>query len=316
MRDTPLVSIIIPCKKIDNYTKECIRYCRRLGYNNYEIIVLPDYPEEKIRDVKIIPTGDATPGKKRNIGVANSKGEFCAFIDSDAYPRKDWLKNSIKYFSDPEIAAIGGPGITPSNDSLMQKASGHVLSSFMVGTLSSRYGAKKAKEADDIHSCNFIARKSIIKKVKWDEKYWPGEDTLMCLGIKGVGKKMLEAPNVVVYHHRRPLFLPHLRQVSQFGLHRGFFAKKFPETSLRLTYLLPSLLVLFLIFGMLTSYFIPFFRIIFLSAVLVYLAFTLIAALLSNDIKLSSYIWIGIILTHLTYGAYFLMGLFKRELRR
>lgn len=316
MKDQPRVSIIVPCKSIDGYTVECIEHCKELDYENYEIIVLPDDATGKIKGVRIIPTGAATPGMKRNIGAKHAEGEILAFIDADAYPKKDWLKNAVRYFSDSEIAAVGGPGLTPPNDPPMHSASGHILSSFMVGTLSSRYGVKKAKESDDIHSCNFIARKSIIKKVKWDEKYWPGEDTLMCLGINKLSKKMLEAPDVVVYHHRRPLFLPHLRQVSQFGLHRGFFAKKFPETSLRLTYLLPSLLVLFLIFGMLTSYFIQIFRVIFLSAVLVYLVFTLIAALLSNDIKMSFYIWIGIILTHLTYGTYFLTGLFKRELRR
>jgi cellulose synthase/poly-beta-1,6-N-acetylglucosamine synthase-like glycosyltransferase len=316
MKNQPRVSIIIPCKSIDRYTVECVEHCKELDYENYEIIVLPDDATRKIKGVKIIPTGVVTPGRKRNIGVEHAEGEILAFIDADAYPKMDWLKNAIKYFSDSEIAAVGGPGVTPSNDPPLHSASGYILSSFMVGNLSDRYKVKKAKESDDIHSCNFIARKSIIKKVKWDEKYWPGEDTLICLGINKLGKKMLEAPDVVVYHHRRPLFLPHLRQVSQFGLHRGFFAKKFPETSLRLTYLLPSLLVLFLIFGMLTSYFIPIFRIIFLSAVLVYLVFTLVAALFSNDIRLIPYIWIGIILTHLTYGTYFLIGLFKRKLRR
>jgi cellulose synthase/poly-beta-1,6-N-acetylglucosamine synthase-like glycosyltransferase len=38
----PMISIIIPCRKIDNYTRECIEYCKKLDYDNYEIIVLPD----------------------------------------------------------------------------------------------------------------------------------------------------------------------------------------------------------------------------------------------------------------------------------
>ena len=94
----PLISIIIPCKEIDKYTEECIRYCLELDYPNYEIIVLPDYESKQIlRNVKIIPTGPITPGAKRNIGVTNSNGEICAFIDSDAYPPRDWLKNAAKY---------------------------------------------------------------------------------------------------------------------------------------------------------------------------------------------------------------------------
>lgn len=315
MRATPFVSIIIPCKKIDNYTKECIRYCRRLEYKNYEIIVLPDYQEEKIRNVKIIPTSDATPGKKRNIGVKHSSGELCAFIDSDAYPRSDWLRNAIKYFNNSNIAAVGGPGITPPDSSLMEKASGYILSSFMVGSLTTRYTEKGKTESDDIHSCNLIIRKSILQKIKWNEKYWPGEDTLMCLEIKKTGKKMLEIPNVVVYHHRRPLFIPHLKQVSQFGMHRGFFAKKFPQTSLRITYILPSLLVLFLIFCVFVTY-IQLFRITLITVLLTYATLAFIAAVYTQDFILIPFVWIGIILTHLIYGAYFLVGVSKPELRR
>ena len=68
------VSIIIPCKCIDDYTKQCIEYCKELDYNDFEIIVLPDVEAEPIADVRIIPTGAVTPGKKRNIGVAKASG--------------------------------------------------------------------------------------------------------------------------------------------------------------------------------------------------------------------------------------------------
>ena len=53
---------------------------------------------------KIVSTGSITPAAKRNIGIANSIGEICAFIDSDAYPRRDWVSNATKYFNDPRVA--------------------------------------------------------------------------------------------------------------------------------------------------------------------------------------------------------------------
>jgi cellulose synthase/poly-beta-1,6-N-acetylglucosamine synthase-like glycosyltransferase len=52
-----LVSIIIPCKDVDDYTRECIEYCRRLDYPNFEIILLPDYSTEAIDGVIILATG-------------------------------------------------------------------------------------------------------------------------------------------------------------------------------------------------------------------------------------------------------------------
>jgi cellulose synthase/poly-beta-1,6-N-acetylglucosamine synthase-like glycosyltransferase len=200
----------------------------------------------------------------------------------------------------------------------MQKAGGYVLSSFMVGNLSSRYKTKSSFESDDIHSCNFIARKKVIEAAGgWNERYWPGEDTLMCLAIKKLGKKLIESSDVVVYHHRRSLFKQHLRQVSRFGEHRGFFAKKFPQNSAKLTYFFPSLLVFSLILGVILSFFFSFFAYIVTFGAAFYLALSLIAAALQvRNVKLILSVWAGIIVTHIIYGSYFLSGLFKRDLKR
>ncbi len=309
------VSIIIPCKEVDSFVEECIEHCRKLDYNDYEIIVLPDSGAYEMEGVKIISTGPLTPGGKRNIGIENSSGKILAFIDSDAYPRRDWLKNAVRYFDDPRIAAVGGPGITPKEDGWMQKASGGVLSSFMVGSLSRRYRGGKAYESDDIHSCNFVARRDVLEKVRWDEKYWPGEDTLICLDVKKLGMKMLESPDVVVYHHRRPLFRPHMRQIFRFGVHRGFFARKFPETSFRLSYFLPSLFLLGLVSGVSLSLFSSFVQSIFISVIFLYLLLVF-ASSLKKDVRLIPLVSLGIVLTHIMYGVGFLRGLTMGSMER
>jgi cellulose synthase/poly-beta-1,6-N-acetylglucosamine synthase-like glycosyltransferase len=318
MFNNPLVSIIIPCKDIDGYTRECVKHCKQLDYDNYEIILLPDCSEEIIEGVVVIVTGPVSPGKKRNIGVKNSRGEFCAFIDNDAYPKRDWLKNAVKYLENPAVGGVGGPGLTPESDSLSQKAGGYVLSSFMVGNLSSRYKTKQSFESDDIHSCNFVARKSVVEEAGgWNEKYWPGEDTLMCLAIAHLGKKLIEAPDVVVYHHRRALFRAHLKQVSRFGMHRGFFAKKFPDNSLKATYFFPSLLVLSFSAGVLLSFLFSFFVYILVLGIVAYLVLSLFAGgLQAKSAKLVFLVWLGIIVTHVVYGLSFLYGLLKSDLKR
>jgi len=318
MGKQPLVSIIIPCKKVDHYAKNCVEYCKRLDYSNYEILLLPDSALERVDGAKIVATDPVTPGAKRNIGVARSRGEICAFIDSDAYPRRDWLNNAVKYFNDPQVAAVGGPGITPSKDDIMQKASGHVLSSFMVGNLSSRYRPKRYLESNDIHSCNFIARKSVLIEVGgWNEKYWPGEDTLICLAMKRLSRRLIEALDVVVYHHRRPLFKEHLRQVWRFGVHRGLFAKRYRGNSLKFTYFAPSILVSSLFAGLIISRLNSLFLKVSLMAITAYLILCLIATLLEvRDAKLVLPVWLGIISTHVFYGASFLIGLLARDLKR
>lgn len=315
------VSIIIPCKEIDSLTIECIKRSKELDHENFEIIVLPDQLSDSIQGIKIIPTGEVSPGRKRNIGKECSSGEFLAFIDNDAYPRKDWLRNGLKYFENTNISAVGGPGVTPPEDPRLQKAGGYVLSSIMMGGLANRFRSNKSIESDDIHSCNFIMRRSVLEETGgWNEKYWPGEDTLMCLAIKKTGKKMIEAADVVVYHHRRPLFMKHLRQVSRFGQHRGFFAKRYPETSLRLNYFIPSIFVIFIITGLILllikSSLLIFYGSLSGLYLLTAIAVSLRSAAEGKDTLIFPLVFAGIIVTHIVYGIYFIEGLLLRELER
>src|SRR5438309_3518360 len=112
--DHPQVSINVACKTIEPYVKECILGCLQHNYPRFELLVLPDYPENLSENrVRVVPTGPVKPSDKRNIGVNDANGEVVAFIDGDAYPDKDWLKNSLRSFDAPKVAAVGGPGLTP-----------------------------------------------------------------------------------------------------------------------------------------------------------------------------------------------------------
>ena len=122
---------------------------------------------------------------------------------------------------------------------------------------------------------------------------------------------------MVVYHHRRSLFKPHLKQVSRFGEHRGFFVKKFPKNSVKLTYFFPSLLVSLFIVGVIFSLVLPIFAYVLLVGVVTYLVSSLIASALQvKSMKLLFSVWLGIIVTHIVYGIFFLSGLAKGDLKR
>ncbi|MCM8783423.1 MAG: glycosyltransferase [Candidatus Omnitrophica bacterium] len=326
------VSIVIACKKSNPYLEECLRHCLELDYSDYEIIVLPDeefsYHDSK---VKVIPTGKVNPPVKRNKILGISLGEFIAFIDDDAYPKKDWLKLGTSYFLNSEIAAIGGPAITPQEDSLRQLSSGLIYETFLVSDgLTYRYRPERRREVDDYPSCNFIIRREIFEKLGgFKTNFWPGEDTFLCLEIvKKLRKKILYVPELVVYHHRRPLFVSHLKQVSNYALHRGYFAKRFPETSFKISYLTPSLFILVTIFsgfmGIIGNVFFGnVFLFIFSFYIFISLLFSIFKIItveksklkISSRLKLFLFLSLGIILTHFTYGIYFLKGLFSRKMK-
>ncbi len=311
-----LVSIIIPCKSIDDYTVRCIEVCLELDHKEIEILLLPDEKTDfTMPRTKIIPTGPVVPGVKRNVGMDIATGPYVAFLDSDAYPRRDWLTNAIRHLQPDNVIAVGGPGVTPPEDGLLQKAGGMVYESPLMGGLSKRYSEKGVVESIDIHSCNLIVKKSALVGIRWDTKYWPGEDTLFCRALLAQNKgKLLEAGDVLIYHHRRPLFRRHLKQVSAFGLHRGFFVKKFPENSSKLVYYMPSLIVLGLISSISLAVFFPIFWLLLAAALIGYLIGAAIPA--RKQLRLLPLVFTGLIVTHFAYGVQFLRGLMKKELPR
>src|SRR5437870_13131615 len=144
---SPFVSILIPCKTIDKEVSRCLSHYAQLDYDTYEIVLLPDV-ESPVEGVRVIATGQVTPGKKRNIGAANTKSEILAYIDADAYPRSDWLRSAIYHLQETSVGAVGGPGLTPPGSDNFSLGQDTILSSFMVGGLSSRYGGKEEIQTD------------------------------------------------------------------------------------------------------------------------------------------------------------------------
>ena len=311
------VSIIITCKGFSANLEECIQKCKALDYPDYEIIVLPDENFNiQETDIKIIATGNVLPAKKRDLALAHAKGEVLAFLDDDAYPDKNWLKNAARHFENADIAAVGGPAVTPDSDSMMKKASGLIYASSLVSAnYAYRYKPGIRVFVDDYPSCNFIVRKGIFQEIGgFDTAFWPGEDTILCLKIKEMRKKILYDPEVLVFHHRRPLYSEHLRQVSNYALHRGYFVKRFPGNSLKFTYFVPTIFILGLILAPVLSVFSPFVNNLYLGAWAFYLFLVFIFSL-NKDLRLIPLVFSGIILTHIAYGVNFLKGLVSKKLK-
>ncbi|MBL7197953.1 MAG: glycosyltransferase [Candidatus Omnitrophica bacterium] len=312
----PYISIIVATKKNNRFLEECIQNCLRLDYPFFEVIVLPDENITINSDprIKIIPTGSVLPAAKRDIGATEAQGQVLAFLDDDAYPNSDWLKQSALDFQDKDIACVCGPAITPKNDPLLNKASGKIYESFIVsGPARFRYVSLKRRFTDDFPSCNFLIRKNIFQQLGgFNTKFWPGEDTILCLEVvHKLEKKILYDPLVLVHHYRRPLFRKHLHQVSNYARHRGYFLKRYPKTSLKLGYFGHTFIMLMFFISLLFGIFLdPKFFYILLSYSLMVFVFSI-----QRNIKLTFLVFIGTILTHLTYGLNFIVGLLSWRLK-
>lgn len=324
LKALPFVSVVIACPRGSKVLDECIAALEKQTYRDFEVIVLPDADldlGERALDLRVIPTGKVRPAEKRNIGIDKAKGSIVAFIDDDAYPEAHWLEYAIKYFGDEAIGAVGGPGVTPPNDPYLARVGGRAYDNILLsGNYRYRYKAGGVKrDVDDYPSCNLFVRTDLLRKINgYRTDFWPGEDTLLCKDIIDSGKRIVYDPWVVVNHHRRSLFGPHLRQLGRYAFHRGYFVKRYPSNSLRFSYFIPSAFVAYLFaLGVFTSVvaFISwsdFMITAILSAVAplaLYLLLLLITTISRNPLT-----WFltmaAVFISHIVYGIKFVQGLF------
>jgi len=315
-------SIIIPVRKINDYVKESISHIKELDYQNYEVFVVTDENDEyDFSDprIKILVSGKVGPGEKRNMAAKVSKGDILAFLDDDSYPEKNWLSKAAEVFEDSDVYALGGPAVTPKEAGYSEKIAGYLLGSSIVsGGTTYRYRTEEKREVDDYPSVNLFVRISAFREVSgFPVEFWPGEDTKLCLDlVKKFGIKFPYDPEVLVYHHRREIFKPYLKQISRYGRHRGQFARIFPQTSRIPMYFAPSVFVIWVFGGLVLSLFWKkFFPLYLLSLLIYFITVFFVSFNVFKKEKSAKAVFDfikGVFLTHIYYGVNFLIGIMKR----
>ncbi len=113
----PLISVIVPVYRAEDYIEECINSISNQTYKNIEIILVndgsPDKSGEICRKLKqadsrisVFDKENGGAASARNLGVQKASGEYIAFIDSDDIISPRYLEflfdNLVRY--DAEVS--------------------------------------------------------------------------------------------------------------------------------------------------------------------------------------------------------------------
>lgn len=94
MMNTPLVSVVIPVYKTENYVKACVDSVLDQDYHNMEIILVDDGSPDKCpeildeyaslhKNITVIHQKNGGLSAARNSGIKASSGKYIFFLDSD-----------------------------------------------------------------------------------------------------------------------------------------------------------------------------------------------------------------------------------------
>ena len=105
----PLISIIVPVYKVEQYLHNCLNSVLAQSYTNWELILVDDgSPDscgticdeytQKDNRIKVIHKENGGLSSARNAGLGVMTGEFVSFLDSDDFWLSDYLKILMGYF--------------------------------------------------------------------------------------------------------------------------------------------------------------------------------------------------------------------------
>jgi mycofactocin glycosyltransferase len=155
----------------------------------------------------IAPAERMLPGRARNLGAREARGELLAFTDADAVVEPGWLDELERALTD-DVDGVAGAVLNGSSHSVIGTAD--YLLEFSDWLPRPRvpplHGA----------TCNLLLRSAVLDGAGFPEDIWPGEDTILTFRL-GASGRLAFAPRARIRHAGRTRFRDFLHHQSTLG---------------------------------------------------------------------------------------------------
>lgn len=215
----PKVSVVVCAYNAERTMDSCLASLKELNYPNYEVIVVNDGSRDRTLEitqhydyVRLINQENKGLSVARNVGMAAATGEIVAYTDSDCMADPDWLTYLVAKFLSSGLAAVGGPNLSPPEDSLVPACVAvspgvptHILLSDEV--------------AEHIAGCNMAFRRDVLQEINGFNPIFrtAGDDVDICWRLQDRGYSIGFSPTAIVWHFRRNTVAAYLKQQQGYG---------------------------------------------------------------------------------------------------
>jgi hypothetical protein len=265
---------------------------------------------------EVIVAEGCWPSRQRNLAVRQSRGDILCFLDDDSQVFPHHFMRVAGWYDDPQVAAVGGPSLTPPDDSAWQHTFGCALASlFGGGGVRNRYrrsGAPRSTGDNELILCNLSIRRDVFLGAGGlNERLYPNEENELMDRLQAEGYRLLHDPELAILRSQRPSFRAFVRQL--FGYGRGRAEQTLISGSVGIMSLAPSLFLVYLCLVPLVRK--PVYSLPLLCYVLLTLVFALYEGVQSGRTACIARLLAVFPALHLSYGAGVLAGLARPRFR-
>ena len=215
----PKVSVVVCVYNGERTMNACLASLEKLNYPNYEVMVVNDGSTDGTRQIaegydyiRLIDQENKGLSEARNVGTKAATGDIIAFTDADCMADPDWLTHLVARFQSSEFGAVGGPNLTPPDDSF-------VASCVAVSPGAPTHVLLDDEVAEHIPGCNMAFRREALEAIDGFDPIFraAGDDVDLCWRLQNKGYKIGFSPAAVVWHFRRNTIRDYIKQQRGYG---------------------------------------------------------------------------------------------------
>lgn len=213
------VSIIVRTHNESYWISKCLHEIFNQKYKNFEVVVVDNQSKDNTRKIikKNFPNCKLVnykskvfkPGESINYGIKFSEGELICIISGHCIPKNEfWLGQLVKNFKSKKIAGVYGKQepLDTSDPNIVRE-------------LNYLFGNDKKIQIKDpfFHNANSMIRRSIWKKINFNEQTPHIEDRIWAQRVQSLKYKIIYEPNSIVYHHHGVGHSDNIKRVSRIS---------------------------------------------------------------------------------------------------
>jgi glycosyltransferase involved in cell wall biosynthesis len=244
----PKYSIIVPVYNRPDEIQELLESLTKQTYADFEVLIVEDGSSLRCEQVVMPFTArlnlryfykvNEGPGPSRNFGYQQARGDFFVVFDSDCIIPPDYFLAVEAALLKDNLDAWGGPDKPHENFTLLQRAMGYTMSSFL--TTGGIRGGKKRIGWFQPRSFNMGISRAVFESTKGFKFDRYAEDIEFSIRMKNAGFRVGLIESAYVYHKRRTTFSQFYNQVKNFGKGRALIGKEHPG-EVKLTHWFPTI---------------------------------------------------------------------------